>query len=823
MTGWIINQGPGANAPPPPVLPPPQPQPGSSFSMAQSAAPAPAPDQGSIADYIRQGAIQRGIDPNLALHVPATEGGTGQFKLGDNGSSGGPFQLHLDDPSRPGAGSSMGDAFYKSTGLNPLDPKNERATIDYALDYAKSHGGTFDPNIWHGLRQGGGGSSQWQITGAGNWNVDPAAVTSAQNQPDTSVVWMAPDDYKQMVAHPENEPVSPSQPLTRALAAGEKINDLPSLDVKRSGNQYMVVDQDGLKRAQAAIDAGVQLIPVAIRGASGGATQIVGMGGQVKPYDFKPVAAASKPEKPASLLEQFGTGVRTAIGGATQAAVHMMPDGLTDSIDRLNNFLVDEGVPLARVPAGGVDEMEREREQKLVQERGPDPTFAETAGEIAATLPLSRLIPGAGSNALARIGGAAAAGALGSLAEPVTSQEPFWQAKGEQAAEGAALGGGLGVAGEGLARVVAPYIQPAAQRLMDLGVRLTPGMMQGGAIKGAENRLSSVVPTISGAVRRAIHDFNIAAYNKVLEPLGIKYTGSEVGYDGFAKVEKEVSGAYNRLLPNLTFKVDRDFLNDIHNLRTMTSYLPQDDARRFSAIFNNEFMQRLGPRGTMDGQTLKLVESGLTRQAGVLRRSQEPRERELGKAVGEINAALRSALERSNPDQARELRKINRSWAALQRVSDAVSSRSTSLGIFSPSDLLNAARKSAGKKVFARGDALMQDLGRDAQEIIPNTYPDSGTAGRMLTGELVAGGGAAIFSHPGVLATVLAANAAYTRPGVAGLRFLAGSGLPQVRNALARTVRQGANALAPGSSALAPNPAMTSQPSSPPMARPPQP
>src|ERR1700679_3939170 len=104
-----------------------------------------------------------------------------------------------------------------------------------------------------------------------------------------------------------DEPVPPSQSLTRSLAAGEKINDIPSLDVKRSGDHYTVVDQERLRRAQAAMDAGVSLIPVAIKGATGGATQLVGMGGQIRPFDFKPVP---KPPTTPSVLDRIGTGLK---------------------------------------------------------------------------------------------------------------------------------------------------------------------------------------------------------------------------------------------------------------------------------------------------------------------------------------------------------------------------------------------------------------------------------------------------------------------------------------------------------------------------------
>jgi hypothetical protein len=135
--------------------------PGVVVPTSASASPSDVP----ISDYIRQGAIARHIDPAAALHTASTEGGTGSFQLGDSGSSGGPFQLHMDDPAHPGAGNSMGDQFYRDKGLNPLDPKNERATIDYALDYAQQHG--FDPNIWHGLRSKDTGTQYAQATPQG--------------------------------------------------------------------------------------------------------------------------------------------------------------------------------------------------------------------------------------------------------------------------------------------------------------------------------------------------------------------------------------------------------------------------------------------------------------------------------------------------------------------------------------------------------------------------------------------------------------------------------------------------------------------------------
>ena len=80
------------------------------------------------------------------MRVAQSEG-LGSF-YGDRGKSGGAFQLYT--------GGGLGNEFQKETGLNPLDPKNEKATIDYALKHAASGG--WGP--WHGAARVGIGSRQ---------------------------------------------------------------------------------------------------------------------------------------------------------------------------------------------------------------------------------------------------------------------------------------------------------------------------------------------------------------------------------------------------------------------------------------------------------------------------------------------------------------------------------------------------------------------------------------------------------------------------------------------------------------------------------------
>ena len=99
------------------------------------------------------------IDPNIAIKVAQSEG-LGNFS-GDGGKSGGAFQLYT--------GGGYGNDFQKETGLDPLDPKNEAATIDYALKRASTEGwGAF-----HGAANTG--INQWDgIVHAAKAPVQPA-------------------------------------------------------------------------------------------------------------------------------------------------------------------------------------------------------------------------------------------------------------------------------------------------------------------------------------------------------------------------------------------------------------------------------------------------------------------------------------------------------------------------------------------------------------------------------------------------------------------------------------------------------------------------
>jgi hypothetical protein len=156
--------------------------------MAQPPVPMPATrgDPRGLTAFIRETAAKYGVSPEVALRVAKSEG-LAQFKSGVIRKDGteepsfGAFQLYT--------GGGLGNQFQKDTGLDPADPANEKATIDYALKQA-SQGG-WGP--WNGAKRAGIG--QYEGIGAGPGGAGKTAdFYSGDPVPDDSTKTAKKDD-----------------------------------------------------------------------------------------------------------------------------------------------------------------------------------------------------------------------------------------------------------------------------------------------------------------------------------------------------------------------------------------------------------------------------------------------------------------------------------------------------------------------------------------------------------------------------------------------------------------------------------------------------
>lgn len=105
----------------------------------------------AVENYIRQGALRRGIDPNIAATVFRGESSFNPAARGDNNTSFGPTQLHY--------GGGLGDVFTQQTGLHASDPSTWRQQVDFSLDQARQ-GGWGPWHAWKGHPYAGIGTVQ---------------------------------------------------------------------------------------------------------------------------------------------------------------------------------------------------------------------------------------------------------------------------------------------------------------------------------------------------------------------------------------------------------------------------------------------------------------------------------------------------------------------------------------------------------------------------------------------------------------------------------------------------------------------------------------
>ena len=464
--------------------------------------------------------------------------------------------------------------------------------------------------------------------------------------------------------------------------------------------------------------------------------------------------------------DAIGAGLVDPVVGVGQLAANIIPG---TSVAKYANNLVAQ------------------REKGLADEGITATNPYRIAGNIAS--PVNYIPVVRGLDAVEKLGAggkvlwSAATGAATGAETPVTGGD-YWKQKAEQAGVGAVTGGAFSGAGELAGKLVEPTTNAAKAMLMKAGVNLTPGQMAGQVGKRVEEGSKSLPfagSVVRGAEGRTLDSFNVATAQRALEPIGTTLK-AKTGRDAIVEGQSALDRAYDAVLDKIpSFHVDPTFKSAIDNLRTMAAEMPPAARDQFETILKNRVGVRLSPTGTMDGRTLKKVESELGQKSRSLKSSQDASQRDVGYALDEVKGAIRDALARQYPDAAKELSAVNKAYSLFANVELASSRRAVSGGQFTPGDLLQAIKRedrSPRDRQFGAGNRPLQDWAESAQEIIGNKLPDSGTAERLHLGSV------------GLLTglAALPATLGHTETGQNLLR-LAATAVPDFRNRLAERVR----------------------------------
>jgi hypothetical protein len=386
--------------------------------------------------------------------------------------------------------------------------------------------------------------------------------------------------------------------------------------------------------------------------------------------------------------------------------------------------------------------------------------FVAFGAEVIGSIP-SAMAGGAG---LARLGITGA----GRVAAIESALYGAGQAEGGVAerVKSAALSGVIGAgAGKALQKAT-PVVSSAASQLLRERIPLTVGQRLGGGFKSLEERLAGfqfIGEPIKRAEQTALDAFNRVAMNKAIAPLGKEVPANLTGQDAFAYADNLVSDAYGEVLPKLNVTTDPLETAAVKILEIDDIGLTAEAQEIFSKKAQALLFNR-AEEGVLSGEALKKAESDLGAEAIRMITRGTSQEADAGRALYNLQAALRQEAASQNPVAGASLQKVNQAWKQLQPVQKAVvTAASGTGGRFTPSQLLRGMRGfEAGprKKKYARGELPMQPFAQAAQDVMGRTIPESGTAGRMdiMSGVLDP------FRLTGRIAGRMAAEAVYGSP-----------------------------------------------------------
>lgn len=375
------------------------------------------------------------------------------------------------------------------------------------------------------------------------------------------------------------------------------------------------------------------------------------------------------------------------------------------------------------------------------------------------------------------IGRAAAQGALYGAITPDTSNPSTPNQYAINAAKRAALGAGTNALMKVPAAVASftlhPTVSPEVQTLVDAGVTPTLGQILGGGFKSAEDKATSI-PFVGDMIKnarvRTMEDFNTAALNRA----GVGAT--EGGQAGIGDAQDYFNQGYGHVLGQMTHVPDQQFENDVLTAAARNRIGTRGMDELGGMIRENyvpNFTANANGVPVMSGNDIKTFQQQLRQAGNAFSRSQDPIDQRVGDAYGDVRQAFRNSLARQNPpDLVDQLNALDNQYASFKQYQNAALGAGALKreGMITPADYLNSITKDAKSTgntgALSAGGARNQDFGNAAQEVLGNTYPDSGTAGRMAIGAL---GGAAVSG--GLAAHPVASVATALGGGVAALPY----------------------------------------------------
>lgn len=335
------------------------------------------------------------------------------------------------------------------------------------------------------------------------------------------------------------------------------------------------------------------------------------------------------------------------------------------------------------------------------------------------------------------------------------------------------------------ARLARPMnVSSDVKTLLDSDVVPSPGQLFGknSTLNRMEQALESY-PVIGalprGARNRAQTEFNRAELNLGV-PKGQAPVRS-VGSRGLDDVEIRTDANFDKMLAGRTLAPDATLARDLlASAKSTRLPLSADGAKKFNSILDSLVWQRIPTQNIGQGVTYSIPASDfkssiigdIGREARNFSRMSNSDDRAIGAALQEARNRANDWMTKNVGAPSRDVAEADRAYKAFASAKDAGERGLANDMMFTPYQMLKSAPK--GSQSY--------NLAAAAQNVLPNTLPNSGTADRALLASILTAGApvaagvaatnpglvgqaASMLQNPLLWAPLSAGALAYTRPG----------------------------------------------------------
>jgi|TARA_R110000803_G_C11979429_1_gene320554 hypothetical protein len=342
----------------------------------------------------------------------------------------------------------------------------------------------------------------------------------------------------------------------------------------------------------------------------------------------------------------------------------------------------------------------------------------------------------------------------------------------------ALFGAGLGGVGSklisGAGKVIAPKVSNLVKKTMSRGNNLTPGQMFGGIANTLEQKFGSVIPGIKTARSRTIEKFNKEVAEDILKPIGVVLPPSIKSNSQASQfITKEISKSYNDAYNGMKLNMTPEFKQSLKEVVKNSGLIGKSKQKLNSEInkiintINNKSVKGSGKNkktiiNGIKGENIKNVSKNIKQRIAAFRKSTNTDESPLENPLRDVATIFKNNMVKQNPINGKKLLDTDAVYGKVVSFQTAVG-KGTKTGLFSPNQLNLSATEGANaisKRISkANQTGVLQKIANEAEEVLGDFVPDSGTAGNLAINSVVAG-----FIDPLVLGGFLTAEMAYSKP-----------------------------------------------------------